>query len=374
MWPGLHVPRLADPKGTSRQAPPAANGAAGKAQVLKEGAQEVLLRISTGGLRDFLLPAGPLEELSGLSLQGGALREKLRENAVAELPGQGLNCIEKFGLPGKLPVCIAGKDLEATAKLCESLDLQPALLQGDVGAKLFDPFSDDGKDGYLLPQMMSIVDHGQKVPYLKPRTRLSAKDYAKLSLPGPTRRSKVAAEMGFPAQEPGKAASPLIDDEAALEFKTEKAKAELLRQIDFVVAESAMGLAGDLLFLESDWANAPFRSSLQQIAQLGPEFEQVLQQEQSPELSLVHEELVASCASVMQEFPSGTIPADRRAEATKEKPGTLRAKAVRIRGSTESAYPFVKALTHQAGSLGQVPPAALKDERLELMDPDGIQE
>ena len=25
--------------------------------------------------------------------------------------GQGLNCIEKFGLPGKLPVCIAGKDL-----------------------------------------------------------------------------------------------------------------------------------------------------------------------------------------------------------------------------------------------------------------------
>eukprot|EP00439_Symbiodinium_sp_Y106_P031515 s467_g3.t2 len=370
MWPGLHVPRLADPQGTSRQAPPEANGAAGKAQVLKEGAQEVLLRISTGGLRDFLLPAGQLEELSALSLQGGALREKLRENAVAELPGQGLNCIEKFGLPGKLPVCIAGKDLEATAKLCENLDLQPALLQGDVGAKLFDPFSDDGKDGYLLPQMMSIVDHGKKVPYLKPRTRLSAKDYAKLSLPGPTRRSKVAAEMGFPAQEPGKAASPLIDDEAALEFKTEKAKAELLRQIDFVVAESAMGLAGDLLFLESDWANAPFRSSLQQIAQLGPEFEQ----EQSPELSLVHEELVASCASVMQEFPSGTIPADRRAEATKEKPGTLRAKAVRIRGSTESAYPFVKALTHQAGSLGQVPPAALKDERLQLMDPDGIQE
>ncbi|CAE7535389.1 draG [Symbiodinium natans] len=377
MWPGLHVPRLAELKGQGAGATesPAANGAV-HTKVLKEvcGADDVLLRISTGGLRDFLLPAGSLEELTNLGqLDGCALREKLREGAVAELPGSGLNSIEKFGGSGKLPVCLAGNDVESAARQCEDLGLQPALKQSDAGTKLFDPCSDDGKDGYILPQMMTVIDHGKKVPYLRPRTRLSEKDYAKLSLPGPTRRSAVAAAMGLTEEEPRKAAPALVDDEAALQSKTDKAKDELLRQIDFIVAESALGLVDDLHFLGSDWGRAPFRSSLQEIAQLGAEFEHVLNQEQAPELSLVHEELVASCASVIQEFPSGSIPADRVAEAGKEQPGTVRAKAVRIRGSAESAYPFVKGAS-QAGSLGQVPQAALQNERMQVMDPDGIQE
>jgi len=108
--------------------------------------------------------------------------------------------------------------------------------------------------------------------------------------------------------------------------------------------------------------------------QLGPDFAHILTQDQPPELSLVHEELVTSCASVSQEFPTGTIPADRRSD-TAEQPGTLRARAIRIRGSGESAYPFVKgAATAQVAALGQVGPATLQSEARLQVDPQGLEE
>lgn len=86
-----------------------------------------------------------------------------------------------------------------------------------------------------------------------------------------------------------------------------------------------------------------------------------------PELSLLHEELAASAACVAQEFPSGTVPPERRASAS-EDTGTIRAKAVRIRGSPESAYPFMKG--GAAAVLPEIGPA----ERQEMLDPSGIEE
>lgn len=351
MWPGLHVPTLAQSNGAHETTPP---GPTPSFDNWKEpGAEnlETLLRVSAGGTRDFILPASYLDELPP-NAPKSAIREILQKHAIASIPGSGLNYIERCGGVKKLPVCMSGEaGLEAVAKRCRETGLRPELLVSKEGYQFCD--SKEKEDTFVPGQSMSLIEQGKKVPYLKPRTRLSAEDRSKLRLPGPARRSK-AVDLG--SFEPQAAKVILIDDEAAAKSQSEHAVSNLLKQIDFIVGES-FGFFSAVEETESEVSS--LRSSLEVL--------HLLPSPEPPELSLLHEELAASAACVAQEFPSGTVPPERRASAS-EDTGTIRAKAVRIRRSPESAYPFMKG--GAAAALPEIGPA----ERQEMLDPSGIEE
>lgn len=351
MWPGLHVPSLTQSNGAHETAPPGATKPS--FDTWKEpGAEnlETLLRVSAGGTRDFILPASYLDELPP-NAPKSAIREILQKHAIASIPGSGLNYIERCGGVKKLPVCMSGEaGLEAVAKRCRETGLRPELLVSKEGYQFCD--SKEKDDTFVPGQSMSLIEQGKKVPYLKPRTRLSAEDRSKLRLPGPARRSK-AVDLG--SFEPQAAKVVLIDDEAAAKSRSEHAVSNLLKQIDFIVGES-FGFFSAVEETESEVSS--LRSSLEVL--------HLLPSPEPPELSLLHEELAASAACVAQEFPSGTVPPERRASVS-EDTGTIRAKAVRIRGSPDSAYPFMK-----GGAAAALPD--LGPERQEMLDPSGIEE
>jgi len=351
MWPGLHVPSLARPQGEPEREPRPSPSFKG----FKEPAGEnldCLLRVSAGGTRDFILPASYLDELPP-NAPKSAVREILQKHAIASVPGSALNYIERCSGAKKLPVCMSGDSgLESVAKRCRESGLKPELLCSKEGYQFCD--SKEKEDIFVSGQSLTLTEQGKRVPYLKPRTWLSADARSKLRLPGPTRRSTVAVDMG-PFEPQAKVV--LIDDEAAAKSRSEHAISNLLKQIDFIVGES-LGFFGPVEEAESEVSS--LRSSLEVL--------HLLPVPEPPELSLLHEELAASAASVAQEFPNGTVPPGRRASAS-EDTGTIRAKAIRIRGSPESAYPFMKG--NAAVSPAEIGPA----ERQEmLVDPSGIEE
>jgi len=326
MWPGLDVPTLAGVKGhgghESRRPPSTF------ADVKESNVEnlDTLLRVSAGGSRDYILPAKCLDELSP-NVPNSEMREIFQKHAIATIPGSGLSYIEKCSAVRKLPVCMSGEAGLEIAKRCQDSGLRPELLCSKEGYQLCN--NNDREVGLVPGQSLTSTENGKKVPYLKPRTRLSADERSKLRLPGPARRSK-AIDMGL--FEPAQAKVVLIDDEAAAKSRLETAASSILKQIDFIIGES-LGFLGSAEENELDTGKSSLRSSLEVL--------RLLPSPEPPELSMLHEELAASAASVAQEFPNGTVPPERRAAASEET-GTIRAKAVRIRGSPESAYPFMK--------------------------------
>eukprot|EP00913_Durusdinium_trenchii_P020888 g19626.t1 len=186
------------------------------------------------------------------------------------------------------------------------------------------------------------------------RTRLSADDRSKLRLPDVSRR-KVA--LDFSSSDAAATKVVLIDDDEAAKSRAENAVSAILQQIDFIVSES-MGFFGPVEDLS--YGNSALYSSLEVL--------HLLPVPEPPELSLLHEELGASCASVAQEFPQNIVPPERRADTTSAETGTLRAKAVRIRGSPDSAYPFMK-----GGDKMPEISTTMKQEML-VADPGGIED
>jgi len=343
MWPGLDVPTLAGVKGHEQESrrPPS-----GFADVKESNLEnlDTLLRVSAGGSRDYILPAKCLDELSP-NVPNSEMREIFQKHAIATIPGSGLSYIEKCSAVRKLPVCMSGEAGLEMAKRCQDSGLRPELLCSKEGYQLC---NNNDREVSLVPgQSLTSTENGKKVPYLKPRTRLSA---------GPARRSK-AIDMGL--FEPAQAKVVLIDDEAAAKSRLETAASSILKQIDFIIGES-LGFLGSAEENDLDTGKSSLRSSLEVL--------RLLPSPEPPELSMLHEELAASAASVAQEFPNGTVPPERRAAASEET-GTIRAKAVRIRGSPESAYPFMK------GSPALSAPEASFAERQEMLtDLSGIEE
>ncbi|CAK9033691.1 ADP-ribosyl-[dinitrogen reductase] glycohydrolase, partial [Durusdinium trenchii] len=311
-----------------------------------------LLRVSAGGTRDYIIPAKCLDQLPSRSSSRSSVRELLQKHAIASIPGSGLNHIDRCNGFGKIPVCMAGEGLEEIAKKCEDSGLKPEVLCSKEGCKFFEGSRENNP--FVSAQSLTMSENGKRVPFLKPRTRLSADDRSKLRLPDVSRR-KVA--LDFSSSDAAATKVVLIDDDEAAKSRAENAVSAILQQIDFIVSES-MGFFGPVEDLS--YGNSALYSSLEVL--------HLLPVPEPPELSLLHEELGASCASVAQEFPQNIVPPERRADTTSAETGTLRAKAVRIRGSPDSAYPFMK-----GGDKMPEISTTMKQEML-VADPGGIEE
>eukprot|EP00434_Breviolum_minutum_P034636 symbB.v1.2.030664.t1/scaffold3482.1/size55780/2 len=256
MWPGLDVPTLAGVKGHGgheSRGPPS-----GFADVKESNVEnlDTLLRVSAGGSRDYILPAKCLDELSP-NVPNSEMREIFQKHAIATIPGSGLSYIEKCSAVRKLPVCMSGEAGLEIAKRCQDSGLRPELLCSKEGYQLC---NNNDREVSLVPgQSLTSTENGKKVPYLKPRTRLSADERSKLRLPGPARRSK-AIDMGL--FEPAQAKVVLIDDEAAAKSRLETAASSILKQIDFIIGES-LGFLGSAEENELDTGKSSLRSSLE---------------------------------------------------------------------------------------------------------------
>ncbi|CAJ1376250.1 unnamed protein product [Effrenium voratum] len=300
-----------------------------------------------------------LSDISALFVYQGyrrTLQLALQKHAIASLPGHGLNYLERCGGMDKLPVCVAGGagvDLDETVKSCKQHGLRPERLCSAAGWKFWDASNE--KTPFVPAQSVTLSEQGKTVPYLRPRTWLSEEGRTKLGIKAGARRSTAALEGPRQAEK-----VDLITDAAAAESKAETAKAGILKQIDFIVTES-FGPVDPLDLSAALAPNASLRSSLQVLS--------LLPSGEPPELSLLHEELASSIACVVQEFPGGVVPPDRRATPS-QSTGTIRAKAVRIRGVPESAYPFIKG---GATALADANQGSLRNDR-QMEDLSGVEE
>eukprot|EP00931_Biecheleriopsis_adriatica_P107184 TRINITY_DN81526_c0_g1_i1.p1 TRINITY_DN81526_c0_g1~~TRINITY_DN81526_c0_g1_i1.p1 ORF type:complete len:406 (-),score=89.31 TRINITY_DN81526_c0_g1_i1:7-1110(-) len=354
----------------------------------------VLLRVPGSSRNDMILPASCLDLLPEPGQEESNLHELFEEHSIGSIPGVELGYIRQHSVQG-LPVCITGdskEDVDATAKRCESLGLRTVLTSSADSTQLRRVERAEEQDAdkrnkgtenigthFVKPHNLIVSHSGEEVPYLKPRTSLKPEERQQLRLPAATRR---AAALGQRSLTAGSAKAALVDDEAAESSRALRVKTSLLRQIDSVISESVSHASGNFDAVHFKVPDFQIRSSLQEIAQLSRALADVASEgwpqtgvdvRQPLEVSLIHEQLAASAASVAQEFPNGSVPADRKAASESQQVGALRATAVRIRGSASSVYPFVKAVgkTDREGMQWPNPSPPVTADNI---DPQGIKE
>ncbi|CAE8642310.1 unnamed protein product [Polarella glacialis] len=280
-------------------------------------------------------------------------------------------------------------------KPCPSL--QPGYGEAEVHSKIDGPFAQvtsksspcataNAAQGLVGPAWQASQTGPESV---EPLGSLSALSLRPRTREGPSagatplqRRTSIRAphlgqDVGMPGKKSQSSASSVRHVRHEDEKAVEKARAlecrnSLLRQANGLIAEllGSVELLDDTPLVRGYGAArlpdsfSQLRGSVEELAQLGEPFDRPLHeggtgrpgnvgevavgQDEVPaplELTLLHEQMAATAASVADEFPTGTIPEELRARlgldgAPSGQSGTVRARAVRIRGGANSVYPF----------------------------------
>lgn len=372
MWPGGVVPRLR----AAKEPPKAPSSLAPTEAAVVEEQGRVVLRLMdpSNRARDAVIQSSALDAFLNEDEENASqdeILQGLRAKAMGKIPGIHLGHLKRR-LKSQ-PVSISGdsmEEVEAVAKKCEALGLEPMLLRSPEGTLLLGGHQGK-KERYTKPQELMVQEGKVTVPYLKPRTSLKPEERKKLRLaPSAPRLSALRETMAG-------GRGLMIDNEAAEKSRASKANSSLVKQAGSVAQDvcAVTGLTDDMPIMEGNGnasllarsrlaaPSAQLRASLQALAQLGKPFANVTQEVDvledneegeaqatstevptPPELALVHDQLPMTAASVATEFPTGSVPADRKMESDNAGGGAVRAMAVRIRGSSPTAYPFVQGL------------------------------
>lgn len=385
----------------AKEAPKAPSSLAPTEAAAAEERGRVVLRIMdpSNRARDMVVQSSALDVFANEDEENSTqdeLLQGLRAKAMGKIPGVNLGSMKRR-LKSQ-PVSISGdsmEEVEAVAKKCEALGLEPMRLSSPEGSLLLGG-NRQRTEKFTKPQELMVQEGNKSVPYLKPRTSLKPEERKKLRL-GPS-ASRLSALRETMADGRGLR----IDNEAAERSRASMANASLVKQAGSVAQDvcAVTGLTDDMPLMEGNGnasllarkrlaaPSSQLRTSLQALAQLGKPFTNVTQEvdvleaqdgqeagmeatsTQVPtplELALMHDQLPMTAASVATEFPTGSVPADRKLESDNAGAGAVRAMAVRIRGSSPTAYPFVQGLG--GGQRPGQPPAG----RLEA-EPADVQE
>mmetsp|Transcript_15427 Transcript_15427/g.27012 ORF Transcript_15427/g.27012 Transcript_15427/m.27012 type:complete len:384 (+) Transcript_15427:297-1448(+) len=358
MWPGLNVPKLAPLPETGDQIP-------GEAE-LKDGKDaaptQAMLRIPIRQ-QEMVLPASCLLEpgtASAWKRSAGNLKDLLELEAVATMPGNGMEVNQAISITGNRI-----DELEALAQQCEDLGLTPAFLSTPESTQVLAPMKESHK--YVKVQKLTISEgSGPAMPYLKPKASMRAAE-KRFRTPAANNGRQTNAQLNVATLQIGEKNETDRGVSAV-------GRATLLHHLNTVIAEAqatasmmhamplmrGSGMTGAVS--SKQLAERTLPGSICELLQLGGQIYNAVKRsgetelprarfiasEAPAELCLMHEQMAASAVNASQE-QLNVVPGSHQT-STESREVPVNALALRIRGSTSSAYPIVKqALLPQHG-------------------------